>query len=900
MINNSEFKILVVDDEPDQLKITEHLLRKEHYAVKTAQNGMECLHTIRMDKPDLLMLDVVMPDMSGIDICMIIKSDPALSSVYIILLSGLKIQTDQIAEGLETGADGYIIKPYKRRELLARIEAAHRTISAEKKLRILQTRTDVILSEMPDIIMEVNRNKVYTWANHAGYQFFGDDVIGKEAAFYFEEDQKTYEIVDPLFYGADDIFYVESWQKRKDGEKRLLAWRCRVLKDENGKVVGALSSARDITQAKQAELAMMESEERFRSLVKLAPIPLCFVNREGVLSYFNDRFIRTFGYTSADIPTLREWWKLAYPDEGYRRWVVETWEKAVAKAAREGIDIEPVEYNVTCKNGIVRVMEISGITIGENFLASFIDLTGHKKAEYALRENEHMLRESQEVARLGSYIWDLSEDLWTSSKILDDIFGIDEKYIRSLKGWTALIHPDWQDTMHNYVVDEILGKLKRFDKEYKIINKKNGKEYWVHGLGRLELDQDNKPLKLIGTITDISKRKQVEVELLKAKNKAEESDRLKSVFLANMSHEIRTPMNAIVGFAGMLSDPELSEDDRNRFSGIIQSRSDDLMHIINDLLEISRIESGNATFVKQKVFLNSVLDEMEEVFRQKLERSNKTNIRLVAEKAMFDTDSNIVTDGLILRQVLSNLIDNAVKYTESGSVRFGYNTPVNGTITFYVADTGIGISQENHHVIFEHFRQAESQDQQKYGGTGLGLSICKGSLALLGGEIWVESSPGNGSTFFFRLPFEPDKEKNQSTGSVLDKQTVRATYNWSGKKILLVEDEQTNMDFLQIILGRTNAELIPIYNGSQLKAMYDNLDSFDLVLLDIRLPDANGWDLAKEIKSIRPGLKIVAQTAYAMSTDRKKSEEAGCDGYISKPIRKNELYQILDKFMLRS
>jgi signal transduction histidine kinase/DNA-binding response OmpR family regulator len=397
-----------------------------------------------------------------------------------------------------------------------------------------------------------------------------------------------------------------------------------------------------------------------------------------------------------------------------------------------------------------------------------------------------------------------------------------------------------------------------------------------------------------GTQMEITDRKQLMENLVIALEKAQESDRLKSSFLANMSHEIRTPMNAIAGFAGMISEPDLSDEDREKFSTIIQSRTDDLMHIINDILEISRIESGNATLLKQPVSLKEITDEMEVVFSERLRRNKKSKLSLIAEKGTRGHDLNLVTDGYILKQVFSNLIDNAIKYTESGAVRFGYQAPVNGTITCYVADTGIGISEENKALIFEHFRQAETPDQHKYGGTGLGLAICKGSLDLLGGEIWVESEPGKGSTFFFKIPYEQEDGRQ---AEVKHPQPRRADHiDWSGKKILLIEDEMTNMEFLTIILRHTRAELVSAYSGKEVRQLYTQLDSFDLVLLDIRLPDANGWDLAREIKKLRPNLPIIAQTAYAMSTDRQLSEDAGCDGYISKPIVKNKLLELLTEY----
>ncbi len=250
----------------------------------------------------------------------------------------------------------------------------------------------------------------------------------------------------------------------------------------------------------------------------------------------------------------------------------------------------------------------------------------------------------------------------------------------------------------------------------------------------------------------------------------------------------------------------------------------------------------------------------------------------------------IVTDGHILRGIFSNLLENATKFTKAGSITFGYQAPVNNTITCYVTDTGIGISPENHKLIFDPFRQAEGKRADMAGGTGLGLSICQGTLSLLGGSIKVESEPGKGSTFIFTLPFEHQTARSvtRATGP----SPVARKYNWAGKRLLLVEDEEANMEYLKIILGRTGAELVPARNGSRLRELYGVLETFDLILLDIRLPDASGWDLAREIKSICPLLPIIAQTAFAMPSDLQKGEESGCDGYISKPISREKLLEM--------
>jgi signal transduction histidine kinase len=264
-------------------------------------------------------------------------------------------------------------------------------------------------------------------------------------------------------------------------------------------------------------------------------------------------------------------------------------------------------------------------------------------------------------------------------------------------------------------------------------------------------------LAIVRDITDKklgeSRMEKYNAELIAAKEKAEESDRLKSAFLANMSHEIRTPMNSIMGFADLLNDPDLDEEERQYYTGIILSRSEDLLQLINDILDISRIESGNATTSNSSCDLNKLLDQLHLSFSNKLKLIPESYALLQCVKAIDGEKLMIEVDELKLKQIFVNLLDNALKFTREGTIRFGYQLPQNGTITFFVLDTGIGIEPKYQEIIFERFRQAEIHNRNDYKGTGLGLSICKGNVELMGGKLWVESIPGIGSQFYFQLPF---------------------------------------------------------------------------------------------------------------------------------------------------
>lgn len=884
-----DINILIADNDPDVLGLAEQLLNKEQYTVRTATTGKECMQAIYREKPDLLLLDILLPDTTGTAICQKIKNDPDISSIYIILLSGINIQADQIAEGLNTGAEGYLIKPVNNLEFTARVKAAQRAIIAERTLRESEERYRKLVEQSPDTIVIHCEDKI-VYINPAGLSLLGykgeEEIIGKSAIdFVYPDDRaRVGRRIREALSQDQPAPIMEERFIRSDGSVIQVAVKGVPLTYHEKPAMQVI--IRDITDRKRSEEVLRESEERFRVLFDEAPLGYHSLDADGHLIDVNQAWLDVLGYSHQEV--IGQWFG-NFLTLAYR----ESFQKRFQLFKRLG-QIHS-EFEMISKSGQVLFISFDG-KVGTDVMGNFKqthcilkDITKERQAEQMVRK----LSLGIEQSPAAIVITDHQGHIEYVNPKFTEITGY---LLENVKGKTARILKPGKTTeeMHQKLWDNIQSGH-TWKGEY-LSKRMNGEMYWESVTVSPITDQEGNNSNFIILVEDISENKKMIEELIIAKEKAEQSDRLKSTFLANMSHEIRTPMNAIIGFSGMLSEPGFTEEARNRFTSIIQSRSNELMHIINDLLEISRIESGNASVKKTTISLNSMLDELEVVFAQKAARTKKPVLALYVEKNLSDEQSLVFTDDYLLNQVFNNLIDNAIKYTESGSVRFGYHTPAEGMITCFVTDTGIGILKENFQVIFEHFRQADIPDPHKYGGTGLGLSICRGSVALLGGEIWVESEPGIGSTFFFRIPFEKEAI-NSGPGYKPLQEPTRDDCNWSGKKILLVEDDQTNMEFLQVILAPTGAELVTVINSSQLRAMYNRLDFLDMILMDIRLPDAIGWDLVKEIKTIRPGLPVIAQTAYAMSSDRLKSEEAGCDGYISKPINKTTLLGLISKYI---
>ena len=377
-----------------------------------------------------------------------------------------------------------------------------------------------------------------------------------------------------------------------------------------------------------------------------------------------------------------------------------------------------------------------------------------------------------------------------------------------------------------------------------------------------------------------------EKEQLKvAKEKAEESDRLKSAFLANMSHEIRTPMNGILGFSNLLKEPNLSGDKQQMYIEIIQKSGDRMLNIINDIVSISKIESGQMKVSIEEYDINNQMDFIYNFFKPQVEDKG---VEFSYKKTLFLNNSIINSDKEKVYAVLINLVKNSIKFTDSGSIKFGYFKK-GKTLMFYVKDTGIGILKERKDIIFERFVQADIADVMARQGAGLGLSISKAYVEMLGGEIWVESEVGEGSTFYFNLPYNPKNflEENADTDVFHhNKKYLNKEY-----KFLIAEDDLTSEMLISILIEDISKEVISVKNGSEaVNALIQNPD-IDLILMDIQMPEMDGYEATRKIRAFNKKVTIIALTAFALAGDKEKALAAGCNDYITKPIKEEELKQ---------
>lgn len=380
--------------------------------------------------------------------------------------------------------------------------------------------------------------------------------------------------------------------------------------------------------------------------------------------------------------------------------------------------------------------------------------------------------------------------------------------------------------------------------------------------------------------------------LTSALKRAEESDRLKSAFLANMSHEIRTPMNGIMGFADLLKEQNLTGDEQKRYISIIEKSGNRMLNIINDLINISRIESGQLEANYSIVNINELNEELFSFFEPE---SKNAGLSLSFQNGISDKEANIITDKEKLSAILSNLIKNAIKYTRNGWVKFGYKR-YSGQIEYFVKDSGIGIPEGKQEAVFDRFVQADLSISSPYEGAGLGLAITKGYVDLLGGRIWLDSEHGKGTTFYFTIPYKSKTSQEIQTEHP-DKTNPKTEKNIKGESALIVDDVESADIYLSRVLKSSFKTLLHAKTGRKAVEICKGNKNIDLILMDIKIPDMDGYQATKEITAFNEDVIIIAQTAYAMEGDREKAMEAGCDDYIAKPIKKNELLELISKYI---
>lgn len=496
-----------------------------------------------------------------------------------------------------------------------------------------------------------------------------------------------------------------------------------------------------------------------------------------------------------------------------------------------------------------------------------------KRTEKFLADNVVRLSLMLEAGNVFPWFADIVSGKIEIGDELFKAYGVDRKEFHDdffrMTTFVASIYPDDRGIFEAIYNRLLAGESCKIDLELRLDLLNTGEYKWVDLKGvAQEFDERGKVTKVLGFIADIQKRRDDEQALIEAKQRAEESDRLKSAFLANVSHEIRTPLNAIVGFSEVIAHTE-SECEREEYLDIVKANSNLLLHLINDILDLSRIESGKMEFIDENIQMDELCEELRQMHQMRI----KNDVKIIFERPAASL--TIVSDSHRLRQLYSNLISNAIKYTEKGAITFGYKLK-GDMMEGYVRDSGSGIPAEKLNNVFGRFEKLDLLKQ----GFGLGLSICKSILDKMGGEIWVESELGVGSCFYFLIP-------------------CNGTFPVAGEQnkplILVAEDMDCNYELVKAILEERYS-VLRANDGIDVVTKYESSKP-DLILMDVRMPGLDGLSAAGIIRELNPTVPIIATTAFAFETDREMALAAGCNEYMSKPLEAEKLKTMVERYL---
>ncbi len=674
--------------------------------------------------------------------------------------------------------------------------AERKRVEAE---RDLLTRRLEALYELSPLPIGFSRDGITIGANPAYLRLFGYDsessLIGRSILDQIAPDAREHVLknVAARVAGESASSIYETVGLRTDGTQFPFQVNATRLDLPDGPVTMAVVV--DLTERKQTERALVESEARLQRILDLSPVSMAIVSSTGKIEYINRKTIDTFGFELADIPTMNDWWTLASPDPAYRQEVMTQWMALIGQAFREGGEIAQAEYRFTRKDGRVVIALIVGVPVGDKVFVLFQDITDRKNAEDALRMHQDQLEVL--VARRTAEL---------------------ERATRELKS---------------------------------------------------------------------------------AKEAAETASRAKSEFLANMSHEIRTPIHAIMGMTDLLLDGSLTVEQRECGSLVRQS-SEALLAIVNDVLDLSKVEAGRVELEQREFVIRDIARAVISMFTHKA-----TVARLVLTLDLDPTlPKSVRGDPARLRQVLVNLVGNALKFTDHGGIEISAKRmdpsdviPSSDIwVQFAVRDTGTGISPSDQTRIFESFTQADGSLRRRHAGTGLGLTICKSLVGMMGGRIWVESTVGVGSTFFFTACFG----SAALLGGIAPKPSAKRPDTDpppSTLTILLAEDNVVNRLLGEKLIRKRGHRCVTVADGRQAIECFLRQE-FDLVLMDVQMPEMDGLEATRAIRmsGVRPDVPIVALTANAMTGDRERCLEAGMNDFLGKPFSAQDLYDVIERW----
>ncbi len=926
--------LIIEDDKVDQMAF-ERMARKSGFpfTYKLVSSIAEALVELNNNSFDAIVTDYFLGDGTAFEILEMNISIP------IIVVTGTG--TEEIAvDALKKGAYDYLIKDvdgYYLTMLPITVQNALIRFNAENELKeyhanlaqIVEKRTAELkeseerfreLVEMlPEAVFETDQNFIITYVNQRALEITGyaqEDIatgISGIDLLVPEHRERAKENIALRMRGINPGT-IEYLAIKKDGSPFPILFHANTILN-NGKLAGIRGIIVDITERVEAE----EKITKLSRAVEQSPSVITITDLDGIHEYVNPKFTKLTGYTSEEVigKSTRILKSGKQNNEFYRTF----WETISSGKDWHG------EFNNLKKNGDLfwEKASVSPIINNEGIITNYIklaeDITGKKKSEQIQKVLYNISNAVITSNNLEKLIIRIKEELNT---IIDTTNFYVALYDEETDSFSLPFHIDQKDEVSIFPAGKSLtawviktkksllatkniktklvenGDVEIFGADSKVWLgvplKVNGKVTGAFAVQSYEDENayNESDLRMLEFVSDqISiaiERKKAEDNLIEALEKSTESDRLKTAFLQNISHEIRTPMNGIMGFASLLKDREISGTEQQSYIDIIMKSGNRMLNTLTDLMDISMLETGMVKLNLSIGNVNTKLKNLYEFFKPEAETKG---LKINYSCTLADNEVNINTDRQKFIAILTNLIKNSIKYSHEGSIDFGYNKK-GDFLEFYVKDNGIGIPKDRQLAIFERFVQADIEDVKVYEGSGLGLSISHSYVEMLGGKIWVESIDGQGSEFYFTIPHNtPDKETKESEIVSLEEKVENITKKL---KILIAEDEDISDKYLSIILDSINPTLLHATNGKDTIELCRNTKDIDLILMDIKMPIIGGYEATKEIRKFNKDVIIIAQTAYSLPGDNKKAIQAGCNDYISKPINKELLLGLIEKY----
>jgi hypothetical protein len=763
----------------------------------------------------------------------------------------------------------------------------------EKELHVERQLLRTLIDNIPDSIYTKDVEYRKTLANNAEINFMGafseEEVIGKtDFDFYPKELAEEFRKDDQLVIeNGQTIINREEYVLDSNGNKRWLLSSKLPIKDKENQVIGLVGIGRDITYRKHAEEALQKSFDLLNKLTDQVPGVVyqyrLWPDGRSCFPLASRGMYEIYEVTPEEVKDdANVIFDRIHPDDV--NYIVD----GINESARD-LTLYHCDFRVILpKQGLgwrscdARPERLNdGSTLWYGIIT---DVTERKKSEEAMMQ----FRAVVEKSKVSILITDINGNIEYANPFFtqltgfttNDYSGQNPKFLNSGYHKQEFYKNLW-DTIKSGQTWE--GELKNL--------KKDGEVFWENAIITPIANAKSEITHFVAVKTDITHTKKVHNELIEAKERAIESERLKSAFLANMSHEIRTPMNGILGFTDLLRTPGLTGKEQEEYIQIIQKSGDRMLNIINDIINISMIESGQVKVNYVNTNINEQMEFIEKFFRPEIENKG---LKLFSNPLLPDNEVTILTDREKVYAILTNLVKNAIKFTSSGYIRLGYRKMADH-LEFFVEDSGYGITEDKKELIFERFRQGSEELTRNFEGAGLGLSISKAYAEMLGGSLRLESEIGKGSTFFCLIPIVQIKGDNNKKISV-----VSADEKTSGEKklkALVVDDDEISDKLITIPLSKICYEILHAVNGKEAVDLCRANNDIDLILIDLKMPEMDGYEAIQLIREFNKSVVIIAQTAYAQISDREKALAAGSNDYISKPIDRKLLMEIIRKYI---